>query len=101
MTISTATNIISERCDSKWKISTINSCKCHLLQTKTGDKETEIVTCETGVPKQNACQSSFIKYYCILLAISMSVQHRKLPAEHDALNTQKSDCIADVKCRIH
>lgn len=101
MTISTATNIISERCDFKWKINIINSCKCHLLQTKKRDKETEIVTCETEMSKQNTCQSLFIKYYCVLLTTNMSVQHRKLPAEHDALNTPKSDCVADVKCKIH
>lgn len=102
MAISTATNVISECYDFQWKISNINSCKCHLLQTNTGDKETENVTRETGVSKQNMCQSFFsMKYYCILLTINMSVQHRKLLAEHDALNTHKSDCIADVKCKIH
>lgn len=75
--------------------------QCHLLQTKTRDKETEIVTCETLVSKQNTCQRFFMKYYCILLTINMSVQHRKLPAEHDALSIHKSDCVADVKCKIH
>lgn len=42
-----------------------------------------------------------VKYYCILLTTNTSVQHRKLPAEHNALNTHKSDCVADVKCKIH
>lgn len=46
-------------------------------------------------------QVLFMKYYCTLLTINMSVQHRKLPTEHDDLDTHKSDCVADVKCKIH
>lgn len=51
MTISTATHIISDCCDFKWKISTINSCKCHLLKTEARDKEKDIVTYDTGMSK--------------------------------------------------
>lgn len=101
MAISTATNVISQCYDFKGKISTINSCKCHLLQTKTGDKETENVTWNGSIKTEYMSKVFFMKYYCILLTINMSVQHRKLPAEHDALNTHKSDCVADVKCKIH